>query len=82
MGRAGLDVAAAFAIGAGLRAASALAARQAVELAFDPARGERFADLDLLAPLPPAGVERLVRRLTRRLDAAALLFILLLLIGC
>jgi hypothetical protein len=48
-----LYVTAALAICLGLRATSRLAARQAIELRIQPARGELLAALDLLPAFPP-----------------------------
>jgi hypothetical protein len=52
-GRPGHDVAPAFAVGARLGAATALTPRQAIDLAFQTARGEDRPDFDFVAPFPP-----------------------------
>jgi hypothetical protein len=61
-GGAGLDVAAAFAVGAGAAALAALIAGEFVERGVETARGELFGSFDLLAALPPIGVAG-IRRL-------------------
>ena len=53
LGQAGLDVAAALAVGLGARAATGLLARQPVELGIQTARGKFLGAGDLLPALPP-----------------------------
>lgn len=63
-GGAGLNVAAALAVGAGAAALAALVAGEFVERRVEATRGELFRRLDLLAALPPvsvAGIRCLLR---------------------
>ncbi len=66
VGGAGLDVAAALALGVGARAAPGVLAGQLVERGVELARVEGLADLDLLAAVPPVGVLVVENRLLRR----------------
>jgi hypothetical protein len=65
-GQAGLNVAAALALGAGPRALAGALAREAIELSVEPAGGELGGGLDLLAAFPPLSLLRALRDYLRR----------------
>lgn len=60
-GQAGLDVAAALALGPGLGAAAGFVARQLVELGIQTAGVELLSGADFLPAFPPVALLRLVR---------------------
>jgi hypothetical protein len=55
----GGNVSTAFTFSSSLGATTALSAGETIKLAFDASRNESFADLDLIAALPPARLKRI-----------------------
>lgn len=77
VGRAGLDIAPAFAIGMGAGAPASSLTVQLVQVGIQVARPEGFSDLDFLSPIPPISIPYIKDALACRLTLVQIPLVLL-----